>query len=131
MDIRKTIQDAAYVTVGFGVITFQQAQVRRREATARLETQTREARRFVETQARGAYDRALEVRTEFRQLVDPVVDEMRQRVEPVVGEVKTRVEPLVGQLQGQLHTVPDRLTHAAQVAQQRTGRFTAQPPAAN
>jgi hypothetical protein len=117
MDIRKTIQDAAYVTVGFGVITFQQAQVRRREATARLETQTREARKFVESQARGAYDRAVEVGTE-----------VRQRVEPVVGEVKTRVEPLVGQLQGQLHTVPDRLAH---VAQQGTARFTAQPPAAN
>lgn len=117
MDIRKTIQDAAYVTVGFGVITFQQAQVRRREATTKLETQTRDARKFVETRARDAYDRALGVRTE-----------VRQRVEPVVDEVKTRVEPLVGQLQGRLHTVPDRL---AQVAQQGTARFNGTAPATN
>jgi vacuolar-type H+-ATPase subunit E/Vma4 len=88
MDIRKTLQDAAYVTVGFGVITFQQAQVRRREAKARVDAQRREARRFVESQAREALGRAVTVRTEVLQ----------------------RVEPLVGQLQ----TVPERLVHVAQ-----------------
>ena len=88
MDIRKTLQDAAYVTVGFGVITFQQAQVRRREAAAKVEAQRREARRFVESQAREVRDRARTVGTEALQ----------------------RVEPIVGQLQ----TVPDRLVHVAQ-----------------
>jgi hypothetical protein len=124
MDIRKSIQDAAYVTVGFGVITFQQAQVRRREATARLESRTRDARTYVGTRARDAYDRATGVRTVVRQVVEPVVDEVRQRVEPVVGQVKTRVEPLVGQVQGQLQAVPDRL---AQVAQQGAARFNGTP----
>lgn len=35
-DFTKTISDAAYVAVGFGVIAFQKAQVRRRELEAQL-----------------------------------------------------------------------------------------------
>ncbi|MBV8952011.1 MAG: hypothetical protein JOZ99_14130 [Actinobacteria bacterium] len=99
MDIRKTLQDAAYVTVGFGVITFQQAQVRRREATSKMEAQSREARRFVESQARDARARAT-----------TVGHEVLHRVEPLVVQLQDRVEPFVGQLVG----VPERLAHAAQ-----------------
>lgn len=38
-DITKTVKDAAYVAVGFGVIAFQKAQVRRRELEQQLEVQ--------------------------------------------------------------------------------------------
>jgi hypothetical protein len=31
-DVNKTLKDAAYVALGFGVLGFQKAQVRRREA---------------------------------------------------------------------------------------------------
>ncbi|HLF99212.1 MAG TPA: hypothetical protein VI916_01985 [Acidimicrobiia bacterium] len=47
-DVRKLAQDAAYVTVGVGVIAFQRAQVARREARARLESQISEVRALVE-----------------------------------------------------------------------------------
>ena len=35
-DITKTLRDAAYVTIGLGVIGFQRAQVRRQELTKQL-----------------------------------------------------------------------------------------------
>ena len=36
IDLRKTATDAAYIAVGAGVLGFQQAQVRRREASERI-----------------------------------------------------------------------------------------------
>lgn len=35
---RELVRDAGYVAIGLGVLTFQQAQVRRRELAARLDT---------------------------------------------------------------------------------------------
>jgi len=39
VDLTKTLKDAAYVTVGLGVLAVQQAQVRRRELTKQVESQ--------------------------------------------------------------------------------------------
>lgn len=140
MDIRKTLQDAAYVTVGLGVVTFQQAQVRRRETTARIEgqarearraveDQAREARRFLEARARDARDRAATAGGEVVQLVEPVVTELRQRVEPLTGQV---VEPVIGELRervepwaGQLQTLPDRVVRLVQQGAYRFQRASA------
>jgi hypothetical protein len=140
MDIRKTLQDAAYVTVGLGVVTFQQAQVRRRETTARIEgqarearraveDQAREARRFLEARARDARDRAATAGGEVVQLVEPVVTELRQRVEPLTGQV---VEPVIGELRervepwaGQLQTLPDRVVRLVQQSAYRFQRASA------
>lgn len=47
-DVRKLAQDAAYVTVGVGVLAFQRAQVARREARARLESQVDAVRSTLE-----------------------------------------------------------------------------------
>ena len=38
-DVTKTVKDAAYVTVGLGVLAFQKAQVARRDLTKQVETQ--------------------------------------------------------------------------------------------
>jgi hypothetical protein len=140
MDIRKTLQDTAYVTVGLGVVTFQQAQVRRRETTARIEDQAREARRavegqarearrFIEARARDARDRAATAGGEVVQLLEPVVTELRQRVEPLTGQV---VEPVVGELRqrvepwaGQLQTLPDRVVRLVQHGAYRFQRASA------
>ena len=51
LDLRKTAADAAYIAVGAGVLGFQQAQVRRREAGERLATIAKDAQSVVETQA--------------------------------------------------------------------------------
>lgn len=81
-DVRKLAQDAAYVTVGVGVLTFQRAQVARREARARLESQLKEARQQV------------------RSRVEPLADQMQERLpEPlakVVERGRSRLQTVLG-----------------------------------
>lgn len=70
MDVPKTITDAAYIAIGFGVITFQRAQVRRRELEQQFEAQTKE------------------LKTQLAK----VADEVEERVEPLVGAVETSLD---------------------------------------
>lgn len=51
MDVKKTATDTAYIVVGVGVLGFQQAQVRRRDAIARVDSLRREARVALSDQA--------------------------------------------------------------------------------
>ncbi|MBW3557105.1 MAG: hypothetical protein KY454_09260 [Actinobacteria bacterium] len=46
-EVTRTLKDAAYVTVGFGVLAFQKAQVRRRELEKQLESQSNQWREQV------------------------------------------------------------------------------------
>jgi hypothetical protein len=68
-DVRKAIQDAAYIAVGVGVLAFQRAQVSRRETRARLEQQ----------------------RTQVRSRVEGVAREVRNRVEPIAEQLQGRL----------------------------------------
>ena len=82
-DLKKTIQDAAYVTVGLGVIGFQRAQVRRQELKKQLGAQ----RQQFETQM-----------TEARSQVQKLVKDVEERVQPLRsgGEQRfTTVEELL------------------------------------
>src|SRR6266511_2792340 len=99
MEIRKTVQDAAYTTVGVGVLAFQQAQVRRREAQADLEAQAKKARTKIERQAKDVRSQVESATKDVRAKARRLGADVRGRVEPVVGDVKERVEPLVEQLQ--------------------------------
>lgn len=79
-DVRKLVQDAAYVSVGVGVLAFQKAQVARREAQATLERQVKEAR---------------ETAKEAQQRFGSTVGEVRARIEPVTQQVQQRLpEPI-------------------------------------
>lgn len=104
MEVPKAIQDAAYVTVGVGVLAFQQTQVRRREAQAALPAQVDKARSRLTRQAR-----------DVRAKAEAFGTDVRGRVEPVVGDVKVRVEPLVDQLQ----TVPAQVRQAVEAGTAR------------
>jgi phage tail tape-measure protein len=112
-DIRKTVTDAGYVTVGIGVLGFQQAQVRRRELQKRLgetggclnaraidgkarldslqhtvgET-TQDLRDRIETGARSANDWAQELGVTIKDRIEPVVG-------PFVEQVGDRVKTVV------------------------------------
>jgi hypothetical protein len=68
--VKKTVQDAAYIAVGVGVLGAQQAQ-ERLGATAR--------------DAAG----------EIRERVEPVLAKLEARVEPILGSIEARVEPVV------------------------------------
>jgi hypothetical protein len=115
IDLRKTFTDAGYVTIGLGVLGFQQAQIRRRElqqrlgntggclnaravdGKARLDTlqQTvgektrglRGLRDQIETQARSAGGWAQELGAQVKERIEPVVGQ-------VVDQVGERVKTL-------------------------------------
>lgn len=90
-DVRKLVQDAAYVSVGVGVLAFQKAQVARREAQATLERQVKDTRETVTTTAKEAQQR-----------FESTVGDVRSRIEPVTQQMRTRVEPLADQVQQRL-----------------------------
>jgi hypothetical protein len=112
-DLRKTLTDTAYVTVGIGVLGVQQAQVRRRElqqriagtdgclgsrardGQARIESvqQTvdglaRTVRGHIGSGARSATDWAQEIGGAVRDRIEPVVDQVVEqalRVQTVIN----------------------------------------------
>ena len=65
-DPTTTLKDAAYVAIGFGVLTVQRAQVRRRELEKRLGAQSQELKTQV---ARFA--------TDIEERVDPALDDVQ------------------------------------------------------
>ncbi len=71
-DLTRSLSDAAYVAVGFGVIAFQKAQVRRRE---------------LEKQLAGSSE-------QFRDQLVQVVGEVEDRIEPLVDALETSLELL-------------------------------------
>jgi hypothetical protein len=132
LDLRKTAADAAYIAVGAGVLGFQQAQVRRKEAGERIATLAKDAQSVVETQAAslrslvtdGATG-SLDSATSTLKGLDP-----RQWAEPVIGDVRMRVEPVIEQIKG-LSTsvpvqVPEQLNKAVEVGKARVQAFRGQ-----
>jgi len=63
--LTKTLKDAAYVTVGLGVLAVQQAQVRRRELAKQ-----------VETQLAGTTEHLQKVARQVEERVSPLVDQL-------------------------------------------------------
>jgi gas vesicle protein len=104
MDVRKTLEDAAYITVGVGVIAFQQAQVRRREVQATFEKQAKDSRLKLESLAKDLSAKA-----------DAARSDVSGRVEPLVGDLRQRVEPIVEQLQ----SVPAQMKQAVEAGTSR------------
>jgi hypothetical protein len=108
LDLRKTAADAAYIAVGAGVLGFQQAQVRRKEAGDRLATLAKDAQSAVEARAASirsivsdGASGSLDSATSTIKGLDP-----RQWVEPVIDDVRQRVEPVLEQLKGLSASVP-------------------------
>lgn len=78
-DVRKLAQDAAYVTVGVGVLAFQRAQVARREARSRFEAQLAETRSTV---------------SQLRARVEPLADQVQARLPEPLAKVVERARSL-------------------------------------
>ena len=78
-DLRKTLTDTAYVTIGIGVLGFQQAQVRRRELQQRLG----DAGGCLGTRAADGRSRI----EGLQHTVEELAQQFRDRLEPVVGQV--------------------------------------------
>ena len=126
LDLRKTAADAAYIAVGAGVLGFQQAQVRRREAGDRIVTIAKDAQGLIETQTDTLRSRITETAnlglgsaTTTLKTLDP-----RQWAEPVMGDVKQRIEPVIEQLKGisvtaPVQAIPEQLSKAVELGKAR------------
>ena len=97
--VTKTLKDAAYVTVGLGVLGFQQAQVRRRQLQQQVGQQTAATRTQLRQFARELEGRVEPVVGAVGQLTERVPDSAREAL-TLVGaaarEVPTQVRGLVG-----------------------------------
>ena len=134
LDLRKTAADAAYIAVGAGVLGFQQAQVRRREAGDRVATLAKDAQAVLETQTtairtlvHGTATSGLDAASATVKTLDP-----RQWVEPVIGDVKARVEPVIEQLKcvsvtTPVQAIPEQIAKAVEVGKARVQSFRGQP----
>ena len=86
-DLTKTLKDAAYVVVGFGVIGFQRAQVRRQELRKQLEGQ--------------------------RHQLEEQLAEVRAQVQKLVVDLDARLQPVRHEVEGRLDTFESTLPEQA------------------
>jgi len=90
-DVTKTVKDAAYVTVGLGVLAFQKAQVARRDLTKQVETQLTATNEKVKDLSKKVEGR-----------IQPVLGQLEQNVpaqaKDLVKQARTAAETLQGQV---------------------------------
>jgi hypothetical protein len=97
MALTKTLKDAAYITVGLGVIGFQRAQVRRRELSQQLNTQLQETRGQVEKLAKDLEDR-----------VEPVIGQFEERLPAPARDLVNQARDAAKDVQTQLRSFVNR-----------------------
>ncbi len=101
-DVTKTVKDAAYVTVGLGVLAVQKAQVARRDLTRQVETQLTQT---------GEQVRGLSKKVEER--VQPVLAQLDEYVPTQAKDLVRQARTAAEGLQSQLRTVTVRRTNGA------------------
>ena len=101
-DVTKTVKDAAYVTVGLGVLAFQKAQVARRDLTKQVETQLSQT----STQVKD-----LQKKVEGR--ITPVLDQIEQTVPTQAKDLVKQARTAAEQLQGQVRNRTNGRTNGA------------------
>jgi hypothetical protein len=90
-DASTTLRDAAYVAVGFGLLAFQRAQVRRRA----LE-------RALEAQGGAALDQVSRLATELEERVEPALDELEGRLPPPAQDLLRTARSAAREARGRL-----------------------------
>jgi hypothetical protein len=125
VNLRKTATDTAYVVVGVGVLGFQQAQVKRRDAVARVTSLGQDARSTlasrtdtIKSRTEGCAANLGSLGSTISEAVGSTVSSTLDAVgtqvksgasaarnadprvwaEPVVGDIRVRVEPVIEQL---------------------------------
>src|SRR5690349_13843754 len=108
-DLKKTLTDAGYIAIGLGVMGFQQAQTRAREARLKAENARSCLRRTasdtqskVQETGRTAQSKVQETSRAARDRAETQVRGTVTRVRIIRGRVTDRVEPTVGKVQAQL-----------------------------
>src|SRR5438132_12142223 len=92
-DVRKTLKDSAYVTVGLGVLAVQKAQVSRRELTKQ-----------VESQITGTTEQVQKVARQFDERISPLFDRIEaalpEAARGLVKQARTAAQDVQGPLLG-------------------------------
>lgn len=101
-DLTKTLKDAAYITVGLGVIGFQKAQVRRQELRKSLENQLTDTREQVAKIAKDIEGR-------FEPVIDQIEDRLPEQAKGLVKQAREAAKDV----QSQLLSLVNRTTPAA------------------
>ncbi len=84
MPLTETLKDAAYVTIGFGVLGFQKAQVRRQELKKQFGAQVAAGRKNV-----------AELATQLDAYVAPVRSQVESRLDEVEGALPAAAQELM------------------------------------
>jgi DNA anti-recombination protein RmuC len=107
-DLSQTLKDAAYVAVGFGVLAFQKAQVRRRELEKQLGVSTES----------------------LREQLTKVAADAEKNIEPVVEAVEASLDQLEERLPEQAREVFKQVRTTAKQAGEQFRTYVAKAPAA-
>jgi soluble cytochrome b562 len=101
LQLTKTLKDAAYVTVGLGVLAVQKAQVSRRELTKQ-----------VESQLSGTTEHLQKVARQFEERVSPLFDQIEEALpdaaRDLVKQARTAARDVQDQLLGRPAKRPSR-----------------------
>jgi DNA anti-recombination protein RmuC len=94
MDLPRLAKDSFYVSVGFGLLAFQRAQVARQEVRKALASQLGDARSNVERLSETVDERLKELESRLEGLseqLESAYDAIEGRVDKVLDEVEGRV----------------------------------------
>ncbi len=92
-DLTATLRDAAYVTVGLGVLGFQKAQVRRVELQKQMAGQAK----LLETQVQDAGKSFRTMAQDLETRIAPVRQQVESRLETISGRLPEQGRSLVEQ----------------------------------
>jgi archaellum component FlaC len=119
-DVSTTLKDAAYTTVGFGVLGFQKVQVRRvelmkqvDEQRAALESQIADITKTVSGTTNEATTKAGAQVATLTQALEAQLTELTRLVKELAKDVDARFVPVRDQLEERIDLVEDRLPEQA------------------
>ena len=101
-DVTKTLKDAAYVVIGFGVIVFQKAQVRRRELEKQFAEQNEALRTQLTKAATDAEERFEPVAKTIESSLDTIEERLPEQAREVFKQVRTTAKEAGEQFRSRL-----------------------------
>ena len=110
--LKDTIKDAAYVTVGMGVLGFQRAQVRRVELTKQIEEQVK----TIEAQVAEGRKTVAGLTTQIDGIVAPVRLQLEAQLDTIEAALPPSVAELFKQARAAAHQTEDAVRKSLGVA---------------
>jgi DNA anti-recombination protein RmuC len=122
MDVSRLAKDSFYVTVGFGLLAFQRAQVARQDLRKAVTAQLGDARTNVERVSETVDERLKELEGRLEGLseqLEAAYDSIEERVEKVLDDVEDRMPESAREL---LHSARQAAKEASGTLRELVGR---------